>query len=137
MRVAVNEDERHVRILVLRDVNRLLKQEARRHDDLRTVLHSLVDGFQVRGGALFRGLIILVGDAFFLGILHQALPGALIERFVVDGTNVGDEGKFRLFAAGGTAGEHGKRQHDSQCKCKQFFHVNSPFRSSVPDGADR
>ncbi len=127
MRIAVDEDELHIRVLILRLINRLLKQKARRNDHLRAVFYGLIDGFQICGVALLGGLIVLMRNVLFLGILHKAFPCALVEGFVVDGTDVGDERQLRTLVLLAAARKEAQCQHGRHCKCKQFLHIQSPF----------
>ena len=98
MRNAVYQNKLHLRIPVLGHIDWHFEEEAGSYHYLCPALDGKVDPGKIRIIALFRRLIVFVGNAFFLGILNQALPRTLIERLVVDGSQVRNQRKFKCFA---------------------------------------
>ena len=83
-----------VRILILGNVNRLLKQEARAYHQFRTALYGQSDGLQIGVRGAFLGLGILICDTVLFRILLKAFPGPLVKGLIVNGAKVGDQGQL-------------------------------------------
>ena len=92
-----------VRIHGLSLVDGFAEQEARGHDELRTVVDSALNGGEVALRGLVDRGVVGVGLAVLFGVLLQAFPGELVEAAVVDRVGIGDQGQLSL-AAGNRSG---------------------------------
>jgi len=99
MGLPVQQNEVHIRVLVLSHVDGLLKQEAGAYYQFGAALNGQADGFQIGICSAFLGLVIFIGDAVLLRILLKALPCALVKGLIVYGPQIGDQGKLIAFRA--------------------------------------
>ncbi len=88
MRLAVYQNKVHIRILALHLEYRLLKQESRADNRLCAALDRELDRLDKSIRGRLSGLVIFGADAILLRVLLNSLPGTLVERLVINCTDV-------------------------------------------------
>jgi len=110
----------YIRVHVLRDKDRFLKQETGSNNDLCAIVHSLLNVVQIDVGTLGGGLIVVIGLTVGIGILLDAFPSTLIKRFVINCADVGNQRDVIRF--GKRANAQAQGQDQSQKGSNNLFH---------------
>ena len=97
----VDSDEVDLGVLLLLAHDGPAEQIAGHDDDIRAFLDRLINGDAACIGGVLGGLIVGVLDAVGFAVRLDALPGCLVEGFVVDGADVGHERDLLDDAFGG------------------------------------